>query len=185
MVGAGRHKFWTAAVFAAVCAVPGWAERLTPDAAEFPVETEALVAATASLFETVESRASSGRFPSTPPATQATPVSISKDVETLDAFRTENGPVRHLTGYRITWYPVDRLIGAVDFMGTWDNARNLVCGYVTWDLSNPEKPIMQSLVTTYVDVSEIVDADRFSRETALLEANCAFGDIDMNYAALN
>ena len=182
MVWARWYRGWVGAVLIAVFCMPASAERLSIALSEFPLETEALVAATESLFETAEARTELRR------TDRLTPIPASADPTSplmAEAFVTEHGPVRHLTGYRITWYPVDRLVGAVDFMGTWNNARNLVCGYVTWDVSDPEAPVLQSLVATYVDVAGMDEAEQFEREAALLEANCAFGDIDRNYATLN
>lgn len=184
MVWGTSHKVWAGTVFAALIASPVYAERVAMGVPEFPEETEALVAATVSLFEAAEEL--SGPEPSERLTLTPRPTNISAETpEALTAFDTERGPVRHLTGYRITWYPVDSLLGAVDFMGTWDNARNLVCGHVTWDLSDPAAPVMRALVANYVDVSDIAASDRATKEAALLEANCAFGEIDQNYAVLN
>jgi hypothetical protein len=175
-----------AVLFIGVIATPTLAERMFTDAAEFPRETQALVDATVTLFETVES---DDQDPPEPGTLRLAPLPASAPIETasgdISAFETDNGAVRHLTGYRITWYPTETLSGAVDFMGTWANARNLVCGYVTWDMSDPDTPEMTDLVVNYVDVAEIADASRADRETVLLDANCAFGDIDQNYMAMN
>ena len=184
MVRAGSHML-LAMVCSASLGMPAMAERVVNEPAQFPTETAAVVAATVTLFEEAEARDTSPSRPALQLSPVATPASATLSSSALEAFQTERGPVRHLTGYRITWYPVDNLIGAVDFMGTWDNARNLVCGYVTWDVSDPDNPVMQNLITNYVELSEIDGADRAARESALLEANCAFGDIEQNYAALN
>lgn len=177
------HRLCLATCLTALTAFPAVAERVASGAPEFPRETEALVQATVSLFEETEARS----FPEITPTLRLTPVQTSTNGgETPnEAFSPDHGPVRHLTGYRITWYPVDTLLGAVDFMGTWDNSRNLVCGYVTWDLSDPDAPVMRDLVTNYIDVSDIIGEDSAAQEAALLDANCAFGDVDANYAALN
>ncbi len=181
MVWAFVHRLVAAAGMIAALGVPAMAGRVDTETVEFPAETEALVAATVTLFEEAEAR---GDRPARP-TLSLTPTPAAADPASIEAFPDDHGPVRHLTGYRITWYPVDRLIGAVDFMGTWDNARNLVCGYVTWDVSDPDAPALQSLITTYVDISELEGMDDVARETALLEANCAFSDIDQNYVALD
>lgn len=149
---------------------------------EFPRETEALVAATVSLFEAAEAAHAPAGEPAFGFGPRATPAGLSPSDETLSAFPDAYGPVRHLTGYRITWYPVDRLLGAVDFMGTWDRTRNLVCGYVTWDLTNPDDPALQGVMTNYIDISLLSDASPAEVEAVLTEANCAFSDIEANYA---
>ncbi len=159
--------------------------RVAPENLEFPRETEALVAATVSFFEAAEAanaQTDDLLFTFEP---AATPAGLSPDDGNMTAFPQAYGPVRHLTGYRITWYPVDRLLGAVDFMGTWDRTRNLVCGYVAWNLSDPDAPALESVVTNYVDLSQLKDASQAEIETVLTEANCAFPDIQANYAVFD
>ena len=156
--------------------------RPSADGMEFPRETAALVDATVDLFEAAEAVASGDPEPVVRIGSIATPARLAEPDPMLGAFPESYGPVRHLTGYRITWYPVERLIGAVDFMGTWDRTRNLVCGYVAWDLSDPDAPALEGIVTNYVDLALLDGADRSEIETVLLEANCAFGDIEANYA---
>ncbi len=151
-------------------------------ATEFPKETEALVAATAAFFDEVEKTA--------PGATVAPAIRIPELARRIKGIRpdagprvlTRNGPVRHLTGYRINWYPVDRFLGSVDFMGTWHGNRNLVCGYLVWDLSEPEAPVLNSVVANFVDLDDFKGKSRAEIHESLLEANCAFGAIDDNYA---
>jgi hypothetical protein len=173
----------TAALVTAVVGVPaGAGVHLTADAPqEFPTETAALVAATTALFDAVEAKASP--VPAVPRITlvpRPTPASLDLDDDKASVL-TENGPVKHLTGYRITWYPVDRFLGTVDFMGTWDGNRNLVCGYVMWDLSDPAAPVLDDVSATYLDVTELSRQSDADVHAALLEANCAFGAIDANY----
>ncbi|MGI9394390.1 MAG: hypothetical protein ACR2OY_07070, partial [Boseongicola sp.] len=108
---------------------------------EFPVETAVLVAATVALFEAIEAENDAEpRIPEIRVEGLAVPASLSVDAALTRAFPANMGPVQHLTGYRINWYPVDRFLGAVDFMGTYDGNRNLVCGYVMWDVSDPDAP---------------------------------------------
>ena len=95
---------------------------------------------------------------------------------------TSKGAVDRLTGYRISWYPVDRFLGSVDFMGTWDGNRNLVCGYVTWDLSDPDAPVLEDVSASFVNVAELSRQDDEAIHAALLDANCAYGAIEANYA---
>ena len=174
---------------AAVLALLGFAPEgfggTTPDAGtgEFATETEAIVAASVDLFEAAEAatdRPAEPSFRIGEPA--ATPAGLARQDQTLGAFPEAYGPVRHLTGYRITWYPMEHLMGAVDFMGTWNRSRNLVCGYVAWDLTDPALPALERVVTNYVDLAQLDGADRAEIETVLVEANCAFGEIDANFA---
>ncbi len=150
------------------------------ETSEFPAETAAIVAATTALFDAVEGNAQ--RAPEIRPIIGgiATPASLALETSKTAALNLR-GPVRHLTGYRISWYPVDRFLGAVDFMGTWDGNRNLVCGYVTWDLSDPDTPVLDRIVANYIDVSALSDATPADAHQQLLTANCAYGEIDPNF----
>ena len=146
---------------------------------EFPVENEALIQATIAFFDEVEAReAPRKRIP-----VIGVPFTVTKsNLPTDDANAlTRMGPVDHLTGYRITFYPVDRLLGTVDFMGTWGGKKNLVCGYLTWDLTDPQAPVLQSLSASFVDVGDLSRASEVEIHRDLLRANCAFGEIDANY----
>ncbi|MBT8418447.1 MAG: hypothetical protein KJO42_13495 [Silicimonas sp.] len=149
---------------------------------EFPTETAAIVSATASLFDAVEAEGQ----PETPRSVItrpviATPASAATDGAKADVL-TSRGAVDHLTGYRISWYPVDRFLGSVDFMGTWDGNRNLVCGYVTWDLSDPDAPVLDDVSATFVNVADLAGESDEEIHGALLDANCAYGAIEANYA---
>lgn len=159
-----------------LCATTGWAGGHSSAGAEFPRETAAIVAATTALFDAVEDGAET---PATPNRVVAIPASF--DTNAL----TTRGPVRHLTGYRINWYPVDRFLGAVDFMGTWDGNSNLVCGYVLWDLTDPGAPELDTLVANFVDVAALDAGSATEAHLALLDANCAYGDIDLNYTVFD
>ena len=158
------------------------ATSLTPEP-EFPRETRALVDATVALFVTAEAKtgAAEGGSNSSRIVPAPTPAGLEAEGALFGAFPEAYGPVRHLTGYRITWYPVDRLVGAVDFMGTWQRNRNLICGYVTWNLNDPETPELESVITNYVDLSVLDGASPDEVEAVLLEANCAFAQIEANY----
>ena len=169
-----------AAAFAISFASVGHAANAIPHSeAEFALETRAMVEVTAALFDAVESTPA----PSGPNVLtlDVTPASLSGDDAIASAFPSDRGPVQHLTGYRINFYPTGRLLGAVDFMGTFDKNRNLVCGYVTWDLTDPDAPQMMQLVANYVDVGTLTDQPVDDAHAALLEANCAYGDIDPNF----
>jgi len=146
---------------------------------EFPVENRALVDATIAFFDEVEARETPRkRIPII-----GVPFTVTKsNLPTDDAMAlTRMGPVDHLTGYRITWYPMDRLLGTVDFMGTWGGNKNLVCGYLTWDLSDPDAPVLQSMSASFVDIDDLSKASEVEIHRDLLRANCAFGEIEQNY----
>ena len=146
---------------------------------EFSAENRALIDATVAFFDEVEARpAPRKRVP-----VFTAPLSATKSKASADdaAVLTRMGPVGHLTVYRTTWYPVDRLLGTVDFMGTWDGNRNLVCGYLTWDLSDPDAPRLEALTASFVDLDDLKYAGDIQIHRSLMEANCAFGAIDENY----
>ena len=151
---------------------------------EFSDETEALVAATTALFESVETAPVSDGIELQLDGI-AIPASASPGPDVNNAFPAEYGPVAHLTGYRINWYPVDRLLGAVDFMGTYDRNRGLVCGYVTWDLSDPDDPQIEQLVANYVDLGLLATRHPGATHAALLDANCAYGEIEPNFTVFD
>lgn len=165
------------AAFTAQKSVAGEAEAL-----EFPVETEALVNATAALFDSLQGveAAPARRAPAIRMPRLAKQASIVSDP--ASGPLTERGPLRHLTGYRIDWYPTDRFLGSVDFMGTWGGNRNLVCGYLVWDVSETKAPVLDQVVANYVDMDALKGATPAEVHETLLEANCAFGAIDANFA---
>ncbi len=149
---------------------------------EFPIETEALVAATAALFDEVQTGEAFKREDRPvirlPEMAQKVRIEAPSASDTL----TLHGPLRHLTGYRINWYPTDRFLGAVDFMGTWDGNRNLVCGYLIWDLSDPGTPVLDTVHASYIELGDLLGAAPGEVHETLLEANCAYGAIDANFA---
>jgi hypothetical protein len=107
-----------AAILSAALFMPAQAQMpasLT-EAAEFPAETAAIVQATARLFDAVEAsgRPRGGR-PVIARPVLAKPASVRAEDAKADIL-VSRGPVDHLTGYRISWYPVDRFLGSVDFM---------------------------------------------------------------------
>ncbi|MCG6885271.1 MAG: hypothetical protein LJE62_16095 [Silicimonas sp.] len=146
---------------------------------EFPVENQALINATVAFFESVETRTE----PRTRMPVIGLPLTATRSKAGSDdaSILTRMGPVHHLTGYRITWYPMDQLYGTVDFMGTWDGNRNLVCGYLTWDLADPKAPVLTSVSASFVDMGDLSQASDEDIHIGLLDANCAFGSIDENY----
>lgn len=181
----GRNVLYGVAVAMAFAILPAFAaDRVSPDTAEFPTETAALIAVTTAFFQAAENAATAAPAPNRTVIGLPEVISPAR-VETNDpAFEmlTKHGAVQHLTGYRINWYPVSRLLGTVDFMGTWGNNRNLVCGYVSWDLSAPEAPMLENLDVSYVDLAELESETPQRVHAILLEANCAFGAIDANFA---
>ena len=172
---------------AALFAAPVLAEtQVSVDAtAEFPTETAIIVAATAELFESLEDFEADE--PRKTPVIQIPQIAKKARLEVGSKANplTEKGPVQHLTGYRISWYPVDRSMGSVDFMGTWDGNRSLVCGYVTWDLSDPDVPVLDTVKANYVDLAKLSGKKPARIHEVLLEANCAYGAIDANYTLFN
>lgn len=177
-------KTFAATLAAAFLAVPASAQMpvAATETVEFPDETAAIVAATANLFDAIEQEgAPNARRPVISGPVVAVPASLPAHVAKAGVL-TSKGPVGHLTGYRISWYPVDRFLGAVDFMGTWDGNRNLVCGYVTWDLSDPDAPVLDTVSATFLDVQDLSGQSDEDVQAALLDANCAYGAIDANYA---
>jgi len=151
---------------------------------EFADETDAIVAATTALFESVEAASPSDGIELRLNGI-AIPASAAAGPDVSAAFPAEYGPVTHLTGYRINWYPVDRLLGAVDFMGTYDRNRGLVCGYVTWDLSDPDDPQVDQLIANYVDLKLLAKRHPGATHAALLDANCAYGEIEPNFTVFD
>ena len=179
-----QKRLAAAALLSAAFVMPAAAQMPVSlgDLPEFPAETAAIVSATAQLFDAVEAAAKPDTLRSviTGPIV-ATPASAATD-EAKSSILTSHGAVDHLTGYRINWYPVDRFLGSVDFMGTWDSNKSLVCGYVTWDLSDPDAPVLDDVVATFVDVSDLARSSDEAIHGALLDANCAYGAIEANYA---
>lgn len=180
MISRGRTSALALALFGAGSLAVHGADQT----AEFPEETRALVAATTALFEAVENTA-----PEPTPRIRieglAIPANLTLSEDASAVFPKGHGPVAHLTGYRVNWYPVDRLLGAVDFMGTYDGNRGLVCGYVTWDLSDTAAPQIDQLVATYLDLGDLARTEPHEAHATLLDANCAYGDLDLNFTVFD
>ena len=166
-----------AAVLVGCIAMPVQAETPVSTDLEFPDATHVILTATAQLFDEVEAGANSG--------SNDVVISMPRLIKPISNDPREvlgtHGKLRHLTGYRISWYPTERFLGSVDFMGTWDGNRNLVCGYITWDLSDQENPVLEQVNAQYVDLSALSGMSDERVHRTLLEANCAFGAIDPNY----
>ena len=77
------------------------------------------------------------------------------------------------------------MLGAVDFMGTWNGNRDLVCGYLTWDLTDPSDVRLAQVNTSYLETRVLSDMTPADAQMALLEANCAYGEIDPNFAVFD
>lgn len=175
-----RRASLFAACILPVLATGAWAGDDFADLTEFQSESRALIAATIAFFDEVEARTlPRKRVPVI--GLPVTATKISAPAGENASVLTAQGPVDHLTAYGITWYPVDRLLGSVDFMGTWGGNRNLVCGYLTWDLSDAEAPRLDAVSASFVDLDELGQADTFEIHQRLLDANCAFGAIDENF----
>ena len=163
------------------------ADGLYPSETEFGAETLSIVAATEALFDAIEAE-SAGPVTDTPRLQLrivrpgAEPVSLP--AAGRGALRDDLGPVEHLTAYNITWYPTDTLSGTVDFLGSWDGGRNLVCGYVTWDMTNADTPVLAAMTTSYLDTASLLRLSPDIAHVELLRANCAFGDIEANLELL-
>ena len=177
----------TATAFAAISATGVSASTPLPSPGEeFPEETAALVAATVALFEAIEAENNAEpRIPEIRIEGLAIPATLPVDAALSRAFPDEMGPVQHLTGYRINWYPVDRFLGAVDFMGTYDGNRNLVCGYIMWDVSDPDAPALDRVIANYLDLDRLDAASPADAHRALLDANCAFGEVEPNFTVFD
>lgn len=173
--------FAAVAVLAAFTAQSSVASGTESVSLEFPVETEALVTATATYFDNLHASDTGPKVKAPVIRMPSLASNASVELETSDPL-TRHGPPSHLTGYRINWYPVERFLGSVDFMGTWDGNRNLVCGYLLWDLSDPTQPVLDTVSANYVDIDDLAKASPDEVHETLLEANCAFGAIDANFA---
>lgn len=179
MMFGGIKSFCAALVCAALAGTTSVADEGMVET-EFAAEKAALIAATTAFFDQVETNTPRlKKMPVIGAPTLATKISTVSASETERL--TEKGPVDHLTAYRITWYPVERLLGSVDFMGTWDNNRSLVCGYLTWDVTDPDTPKLQQVKASFVELADLASASEQDIHQSLLEANCAFGAIEANF----
>lgn len=163
---------------------PAAADGLYPESTEFGAETLSIVAATEALFDAIEAE--------TPGLTDAprlqlrlagpeTASPVALPLASEHALSEKHGPVADLTAYGLTWYPGDdALAGTIDFVGTWGNGRNLVCGYVTWDMGDADAPQLASMTTAYLDTKILVGLPDQSQHAELLRANCAHGAIEPN-----
>lgn len=148
---------------------------------EFPEQERKLVAATSAFFDVIEApdRATKVDF-----FTEAYSTAIPLDEWQNERLRelVDKGPLRGLTAYRITWYPVDTLLGAVDFVGRDGDDDDLVCGYVLWEFPQDAEPQLRWYEATHLDPGEISALSVEEAGARLLEANCAFTDLDANFA---
>jgi hypothetical protein len=153
-------------------------------ASEFPLEERALVEATAEFFDAVEATSAKGRASSYADPFAATAATDEGRETRISQARTA-APLTGLTGYRITWYPVDTLLGAVDFVGRDETGRNLVCGYILWEFSGDAEPRLRDYDATYVDTWALAALSPEEQGKRLIEANCAFNDVESNFALSN
>lgn len=171
-------------VLAVVFGTPAVSGPQTPaERAEFGLETFYMLQATETLFDALEAASSEGEKPGLKLRLvdpEAEPATLELPPAGQMAIRTDLGPVANLRGYDVTWYPTDRLLGSVDFVGTWNNGRNLICGYATWDMSDADAPVLASVTTSYIDAGALAALTQEATHAALLRANCAFGAIEPN-----
>lgn len=148
---------------------------------EFPSQERALVDATSAFFEAVEEPSTSSGYEFFSEAF-ATAVPLEDWRNLRLAQLTDHGPITGLTAYRITWYPVDTLLGAVDFVGRDADGQNLVCGYVLWEFPDGSSPQLRWYEATHVDTGELAALSPEERGKRLLEANCAHTEVEANFA---
>jgi hypothetical protein len=148
---------------------------------EFPSQERALVDATSAFFSAVEDPSTAGGHEFFSDAfAAAVPLEDWRNLRL--AQLTDHGPITGLTAYRITWYPVDTLLGAVDFVGRDADGRNLVCGYVLWEFSDNTSPQLRWYEATHVDTWELAALSPEEQGKRLLEANCAYTEVEANFA---
>jgi hypothetical protein len=163
----------------------GAAVGATALASEFPREERALVEATAEFFDAVEATSAGERSSAYADPFAATAATEDGRETRISQVGPAAGPLTGLKGYRITWYPVDTLMGAVDFVGRDETGRNLVCGYVLWEMSDEAEPRLRDYTATYVDTWALAALSPEEQGKRLIEANCAFTDVESNFALSN
>ncbi|NRB01237.1 MAG: hypothetical protein HRU32_15750 [Rhodobacteraceae bacterium] len=148
---------------------------------EFPIEEQALVKATNRFFDLVEDQETTA-----PVDFYSEAWAMNMPLESWEEERVSQlvdyGPVRDLTAYKITWYPVDELMGAVDFVGRYNDGESLVCGYVLWEFGTGGTPRLRGYKANYVEISDLAGMSDLQIGEELLNANCAYTDIDANFA---
>lgn len=173
-------------VLAVFLGTPALAGPQTPaDRTAFGLETFHILQASETLFDALEAASSDGETPGLQlrlADPEAAPAAFDLPPAGQMAIRTDLGPVANLRGYDVTWYPTDRLLGSVDFVGTWNNGRNLICGYATWDMSDAGAPVLASVTTSYIDAGALAHLSQDATHAALLRANCAYGAVEPNLA---
>ncbi len=148
---------------------------------EFPIEERALVRATAAFFEAVEDPDETASFDFFAEA-YAAAIPLEEWQNKRLQQLVDNGPLADMTAYRITWYPVDTLLGAVDFVGRDRDGDDLVCGYVLWEFAEGTEPTLRWFEATHLDPVKLGKMSTEEVGAKLLEANCAITDVDANIA---
>lgn len=148
---------------------------------EYAVEERALIKATDRFFSFVETQDDTATADFYADA-WATNLPLESWQEERVSQLVNYGPVRDLTAYEITWYPVDELMGAVDFVGRYNDGESLVCGYVLWEFGSGPTPRLRGYQANYVDISDLAGMSELEVGEALMNANCAYTDIDSNFA---
>lgn len=140
-----------------------------------------LIRTTAEFFDAVEARdfARSVDF-----FAEAYATAVPLEAWRNDRLRqlVDKGPLKNLTAYRITWYPVDTLLGSVDFVGRDRDDGGLVCGYVLWEFVEGSEPKLRLYEATHLDPAVLSRMSPGEAGAQLLEANCAFTSVDANFA---
>lgn len=67
------------------------------------------------------------------------------------------GETPRYTPYQTTFYPRDSLFAAVDFSGRATRRDVIVCGYVVWEISGPDKIALVRLEQNIVDLDILGD----------------------------
>jgi len=162
-----------AALAALALSAPAWSEVTDRD--------RALIRATAAFFQSVEQRdhARSLDF-----FAEAYATAVPLDQWQNERLRqlVDKGPLKNLTAYRITWYPIDTLLGSVDFVGRDPRDGRLVCGFVLWEFPERAEPKLRLYEATRLDPGTLSRMPPGEAGAQLLEANCAFTSIEANFA---
>lgn len=153
---------------------------------DYSMETSSIIAATHALLDGLEVP---GGLPDAAPSlelrlkdagadTRLTPVGAPSEPELPDQLTS----MANLTPYRLNWFDEDGLIGAIKFVGNWQDTRNLVCGYVAWDMSEWNAPTLVALEFEYLETPALLRLSDSEARTALRDANCAYFTVEANLA---
>jgi len=152
-----------------------------PLAAGVSDQDRLLIRSTAEFFDAVERRdyARSVNFFA---EAYATAVPLDEWQNERLRLLVDKGPLKNLTAYRITWYPVDTLLGSVDFVGRDGEDGGLVCAFVLSEFVEGSDPKLRVYEATHIDPDTIKGLSPGEAGARLLAANCAFTSLDANLA---